>query len=134
MAEPRLYRPSWFLRLFVRLEDFGTADTSDAQPSTAPYATKTKAIESQIDANETAIAQEEVATVLGNSRGHALAERLRAANTKLEAQKNKQTGRSAVDKAGPGDSFSVQFVTVPSEMVPRGRAAHGDVSLRRHAA
>lgn len=116
MAEPRLYRPAWFLRLFVRLEDFGTADTSDAQPSTAPYATKTKAIESQIDANETAIAQEEVATVLGNSRGHALAERLRAANTKLEAQKNKQTGRSAVDKAGPGDSFSVQFVTVPSEM------------------
>lgn len=115
MAEPRLYRPAWFLRLVVRLEDFGT-DTSDAQPTTAPFDTKSKHIDSQIAANETAIAQEEVAYVTGGSRAKSRANQLRSANDRLTKQKNKQTGRSAVDKSGAGDAFSVQFVTVPSEL------------------
>ena len=116
MAEPRFYRPAWFLRLFVRLEDFGAADNSTQQTTDAPFDTKAKAIDAQIDKNETAIAQEEVAAVLGTSRNKGKAESLRAKNAKLEKKKAKLSEGAAVDQNGPGDEWSVQFVTVPAEM------------------
>jgi len=116
MAEPRTYRPAWLLRLYVRLEDFGTLDTSGAQSSLSPYNTKTKQIEAQIAQNETTIAQEEVAAVMGDSRGHLVATQLRAQNATLEQQKNQAPTGSALDKAGLGDAYSVEFVTVPLEL------------------
>jgi hypothetical protein len=104
------------LRLFVRLEDFGAADNSTSQSTDFPFDTKAKEIDAQIDKNETAIAQEEVAAVLGTSRNKGKAARLRASTAKLEKKKAKLSEGAAVDKNGPGDEWSVQFVTVPAEM------------------
>jgi hypothetical protein len=98
------------------LEDFGAADNSTPQTTDSPFDTTSKAIDAQISTNETAIAQEEVASVLGTSRSKGKAGTLRATNAKLEKQKAKLVTGSAVDKNGPGDDFSVQFVTVPAEM------------------
>ena len=102
--------------MFVRLEDFGATDDSTSQSTDAPFDTKSKAIDAEISKNETAIAQEEVASVLGTSRSKGKAGALRASNAKLEKQKAKLVTGAAVDKNGPGDDFSVKFVTVPAEM------------------
>ena len=118
MAESRTYRPAWFLRLYVRLEDFGADTTSqaDIQSTETPFDTKSKAIDANIAKNEALIAQEEVAYVTGSTRSRKVADNLRATNAKLVKQKANLTKNAAVDNPDSGDDFSISFVTVPLEM------------------
>jgi len=115
MAEARTYRPAWYLRLTVRLEDFG-ADKSaqtDIQTTAAPFSTKSKNIDAKMANNEDAIAKEGAARVNGTSRSKSRASNLRAKNAKLAKEKAKP---EAAAKRDAGDEFSVSFVTVPQEI------------------
>ena len=118
MAESRVYRPAWFLRLYVRLEDFGSAKTSQAEIQTteSPFDQKRAHIDLNIAKNEDLIAEEEVAFVTGISRSRGRADNLRIANAKLTKQKAKLVNGAAVDGNDAGDDFSLSFVTVPQEM------------------
>ena len=116
MSEPRHYRPAWFLKLIVRLEDFGAADNSTDQSSDVPYDTKVKAIDAQIAQNEQALANESAFGALSvATRMDVTAAAIRSQNRTLVAQKARLPRGAATD--GPkGDEFSIEFVTVPSEL------------------
>jgi hypothetical protein len=99
------------LQLYVRLEDFGAADDSTENTGDKPYATKAKEIDAQIAKNEHQITEEEAAFT--SSMGYAA--KLRATNRNLVAQKARLPRGAAVD-GKKGDEFSIQFITVPSEI------------------
>jgi hypothetical protein len=116
VPEQRHYRPAWFLQLRVRLEDFGAADDSTDQSSDVPYDTKAKAIDAQIAQNEQALANESVFGALSvATKMDVTASAIRSQNRTLVAQKARLPRGAATD--GPkGDEFSIEFVTVPSEL------------------
>jgi hypothetical protein len=101
--------------LFVRLEDFGAADNSTDQSSDVPYDTKVKAIDAQIATNEQAIATESAGALAFLTKTDITSASLRSQNKTLVAQKARLP-RGASTDAVKGDEFSIQFVTVPSEL------------------
>lgn len=119
MAEPeRLYRPAWFLRLFVRLEDFGRADTGDGQDGSKPYKPPTADRQAKRNAIETQAAEQAAGAAGAGVRSKAAMVDLRSQSAKL-ARAEKASASKSTTSAGDsaeGDEYSVEFITVPSEM------------------
>jgi hypothetical protein len=115
VGEPRTYRPAWFLELIVRLEDSGAADNTTGQSSDKPYATKAQAIDDEIAKNEAMLANESAFEAMSFvTKSDITAAKLRSKNRNLVAQKARLS-RGSVD-GQKSDEFSIQFVTVPSEL------------------
>ena len=110
--QPRLYRPAWFLRLHVRLEDFGQTNDSDAQDGAQPYG---MAKQLQLDQSLTAENQLALATVSG---GYSKATRvdLLSLSKKLRRQAASGSAKSSAGDNGKADEFSVEFITTPMEL------------------
>jgi hypothetical protein len=111
--QPRMYRPAWFLRLFVRLEDFGQADDSDAQDGSKPYvAAKTKQLA------QAAVVEGQLAALnAGGSRSRASMIGLQAMASSLRRNAAKVGAKSSAGDNGKADEFSVEFITAPMELV-----------------
>jgi len=116
VTEPRYYRPAWFLRLFVRLEDFGQTDDSSAQDGEKPYKNAQAKAAADRAVVEAQIAQEAAGRVTGASRSQAAMVGLSALAKSLQRQAATAGKDSAAGPQGKGDEFSVSFVTVPTEM------------------
>ncbi len=116
MAEARFYRPAWFLRLFVRLEDFGQVDDSDAQDGEKPY--KNAQVKAAADQAvvEAQIAEQAAGRATGASRSQAAMVGLSTLSKGLQRAAANLGKNSAAGPKGKGDEFSVSFVTVPTEM------------------
>jgi hypothetical protein len=111
VPQPRTYRPACFVRLYVRLEDFGAGDESDAQDGAAPYKdVKVKKIV-QRALIEAKIAQQ---TAGGRSKSDLVG--LYAASKALWREAGKLANGSAAGPVGDGDEFSIEFVTAPLEL------------------
>jgi len=116
VTEPRYYRPAWFLRLFVRLEDFGQTDDSSAQDGEKPYKNAQAKAAADRAVVEAQIAQEAAGRATGASRSQAAMVGLSALAKSLQRQAATAGKDSAAGPQGKGDEFSVSFVTVPTEM------------------
>lgn len=109
---PRDYRPAWLLRMFVRLEDFGAGDDSDAQDGSHPYrpSAQQKAADAiRIDGQIAQLA----AANQGRSRAAMVG--LSAMAKALRREASQQAGSSAGER-GSGDDYSIEFITVPEEL------------------
>lgn len=111
--QPRLYRPAWFLRLFVRLDDFGMADDSDAQDGAKPYK-NTKAQK----AADTAIVEAQIARLAASGSGTSQAAMagMKAMVSSLRRSAAKGGELSSAGDSGKEDEYSVQFITAPLEL------------------
>jgi len=118
VTEPRYYRPAWFLRLFVRLEDFGQTDDSSAQDGEKPYKNAQAKAAADRAVVEAQIAQEAAGRVTGASRSQAAMVGLSALAKSLQRQAATAGKDSAAGPQGKGDEFSVSFVTVPLTPTP----------------
>lgn len=118
MAEPeRLYRPAWFLRLFVRLEDFGRS-TGEGQDGSKPYKPPKADRQEKRNAVEAEMATLMAGATTAGVRSSAALADLRSQSAKL-ARSEKAAAASSTSSAGDaseGDEYSVDFVTVPTEM------------------
>ena len=116
MSEPRFYRPAWFLRLTVRLEDFGHANEDDTQDGAKPYKTSPAKAKKDQAAVEAKIAEEAAGRATGASRSRATLIGLTGAASALQRQAAVASQKSSAAANGIADPFSVSFVTVPTEM------------------
>ena len=108
-------RPGWFLRFYVRLEDFTNPLDDDAQSEDQPFDLAGASVD-QLSAAETKVAIERAAGVVVNSR-----------NTQVQAQKQTEIAqlrrhqaalkdKSAAGDRSKGDDFSIEFATVPTSL------------------
>ena len=116
MSEARFYRPAWFLRLFVRLEDFGQVPDDDAQDGAQPYKTSQAKAAADRAIVEGQIAEQAAGRATGASRSQAAMVGLSTIAKSLQRQAANLGKNSAAGPQGQGDEFSVSFVTVPTEM------------------
>lgn len=118
MAEqPRLYRPAWFLRLFVRLE--GGSDDGTGQDGSKPY--KTPVVKDAVDQAvvEAKIAEVSAGMAVGGVRSLSDLVGLQSQSASLGRHiKATASGnmRSSAGDDAKGDKYSVNFVTVPMEL------------------
>jgi len=104
-----MYRPAWFVRLYVRLEDFGQADDSDAQDEAVPY--KQAAVQKVVQA---AVVEGQIAqAAAGGDRSRAAMIGLQTTAKALWRDAGKVAKMSSAGPAGKGDEFSIEFVTAP---------------------
>jgi hypothetical protein len=112
MTEPNTYRPAWFLRMKVRLEDFGQSDDSDAQDGSKPFlSAKAKKL-----ADAAVVEGQMAQAAAGGGRSRAAMVGLAATVRALRRDAAKAGQESSAGPKGKGDDFSVDFVTVPTEM------------------
>jgi len=108
--QPRTYRPSWFLRMYIRLDDFGQSDDSTSQDGAAPYQERRVSAEASAADIERKIAQQ----AAGGTRARGTMVALHAKGKRFKRPKP-LVGGPAGDKS-KGDEFSVEFITCPQEM------------------
>ena len=117
--QPRMYRPAWLLRMFVRFEDFGADDDSDAQDGSSPY--KEPQLQGAVDQAkiETQIAQTAAGMAVGGTRGLSDMINLQAQSKNAFRQVKRlssgNVGSSAGDN-GQADKWSMEWVTAPMEL------------------
>jgi hypothetical protein len=101
--------------MFVRLEDFGAADDSDAQDGSKPY--QDAAVKQQADA---AIIEGKLAVLAAANQGRSKSAMIglstMAKALRRNATKAQQQSDSAAGDKGAGDDFSVEFITVPQDL------------------
>ena len=117
--QPRLYRPAWFLRMVVRLDDFGQAEDGTGQDGAKPYqppkirnATEQAKLEAQF-------AEMAAGMAVGGNKSLSDLTAVRAQSSTLGRHiKATSSGnvKSSAGDDGKGDPYSVEFVTVPMEM------------------
>jgi len=110
-------RPGWFLRFYVRLEDFKNPLDDDAQSEDHPYNPAGKTID-QLSAAETRASINRAAgAAIGthNTQDQTKAQTEIAALRRHEAAL-KKGGKPVAGDAGPGDEYSIEFATVPLSM------------------
>ena len=116
MSEARFYRPAWYMRLTVRLEDFGQADDSDTQDGEKPYKTAQGKAQDDQAVVEAQIAEQAAGRATGASRSRAALIGLTGAASALQRQAAGAMLNSSAGANGKSDPYSVSFVTVPTEM------------------
>ena len=110
--QPLTYRPAWFLRFHVRLEDFGQTDESDAQDGSKPYM-DAKATQLKLSSDtETLLAQQAAA---GGYRKSSQIGLLKLSSG-LRRDAARVGAKSSAGDGGKADPFSVEFVTAPMEL------------------
>ena len=116
--QPRLYRPAWLLRMFVRYEDFGAEDDSDAQDGSAPY--KSPQVMGGVEqANiEAQIAQVGAGMAVGGSRGLSDMVKLQAQSKNVfrKVQKLGTGNMSSAGDNGAADKWAGEWITAPMEL------------------
>ena len=110
------YRPAWFLRLYVRLEDFGQADNGKPQDGGKPFETATAKAAADRAVVEAQVAEQAAAMATGTTRSRSAMVGLGALAKILQRQAATVGAGSTAGPKGSGDEFSVEFVTVPYEM------------------
>jgi hypothetical protein len=111
VSEERLYRPAWFLRFKVRLEDFGQAADSPQDGSKPYVSAKAKKLA------DAAVIEGQIAqAAAGGDRSRAAMIGLQATADRLRRDAAKLNQETSAGPKGKGDEFSVDFVTVPMDM------------------
>jgi hypothetical protein len=116
--QPRLYRPAWLLRMFVRYEDFGVEDDSDAQDGAAPY--KSPQVMGGVEqANiEAQIAQVGAGMAVGGGRSLSdmIQLQAQAKNVFRKVQKLGTGNMSSAGDNGAADKWAGEWITAPMEL------------------
>ena len=107
-------RPGWFLRFFIRLEDFKSPLDDESQSEDHPYNPAGKTID-QLNAAETRASITRAASAAINTHG---VQDQAQAQTEIAALRRHQAalksgGKPAAGDRGKGDEFSIEFATVP---------------------
>jgi hypothetical protein len=107
-------RPGWFLRFFIRLEDFTNPLDNDAQSEDHPYNPAGKTID-QLSAAETRAAINRAASAV--LRTHSDQVQIQAQKDILALRRHlknvKTEAKPVAGDAGAGDEYSIEFATVP---------------------
>ena len=105
-------RPGWFLRFYVRLEDFTNPLDDDAQSEDRPFNPAGAGID-QLSAAETKAAIERAASVVVNSQNKQVQAQKQTEIAQLRRHQTALKTKSAAGDQSKGDDFSIEFATVP---------------------
>ena len=105
-------RPGWFLRFYVRLEDFTNPLDDDAQPEDQPFNPAGTGID-QLSAAETQVAIGRAAAAVVNSQNKQVQAQKQTEIAQLRRHQTALKTKSAAGDQSKGDDFSIEFATVP---------------------
>jgi hypothetical protein len=108
-------RPGWFLRFYVRLEDFKNALDDDAKPEDQPFDPNGSNID-QLSAAETRAAIGRAADAVVNAHSAQAQAQQQTQIKQLrrhEADLKTKPPKSAAGDKSKGDDYSIEFATVP---------------------
>ena len=105
-------RPGWFLRFYVRLEDFSNPLDDDAQSEDQPF-DPTGQTTNQLATQEQQLNQQTGGAISLGVRSVQTSARQQTQNKQLRRKASAKPRKSAAGDRSKGDDFSIEFATVP---------------------
>lgn len=114
-TSPRVYRPSYFLHLQIRLEDFAKDETTENEAFV--FAVKAKKQAQEVDRLNAQLQQAKAASSQGGADGQSVQVLQRKVNAARRVQKSLQSAeqKPRAQKQGDGDEFSISLYLVPTD-------------------